>query len=164
MSEKRESRFAEKIREYLSSTGKKISDLAKETGIPYTSLVSYINEGRQPTFSVVERLIDKANISPEWLFLDEGKMLLSEEFKDRDARYFLKFLFEQYGLDPMEDSKQIEMILKHLRDVDLREWIAKFVKVFDAETDVNTAVKLIDELINFLLNARSVLAMRYTNT
>ena len=161
MSERKESRFAEKMKEYLSITGKKISDLAKETGIPYTSLVSYINEGRQPTFSVVKRLIDKANISPEWLFLDEGKMLLNEELEERPLRYFEKILSEQYKLDPDKDFKDVDAILKQFKNIKLRKRLVRIAKAFDAETDIDTAIGWLSDAAFFLLSARSVLAMRY---
>lgn len=157
--DKSENKFAEKMNEYIKKTGKKITDLAKETGIAYTSLNSYIKEGRQPTFKAVDQLIRKADISPEWLFLDQGKMLMSEELKDRKQRYFVEFLFENFGIDYEEDLDEIQTILKQLHNAELRKQVAKFLKVFDPNTDKNKASNLINEMIKFLVHTNSVLSI-----
>ena len=157
--DKSENKFAEKMNEYIKKTGKKITDLAKETGIAYTSLNSYIKEGRQPTFKAVDQLIKKADINPEWLFLDQGKMLMSEELKDRKQRYFVEFLFENFGFNPDDDIEEIQTILKEISNVELRKQVAKFVKAFDPDIDKNKAIELINEMIGFLVHARDIFSM-----
>lgn len=86
-------------------------------------------------------------------------MLMSEELKDRKQRYFVEFLFENFGFNPDDDIEEIQTILKEISNVELRKQVAKFVKAFDPDIDKNKAIELINEMIGFLVHARDIFSM-----
>ena len=160
-------KFAEKMEEYMQRTNKKMSDIARETGIPYSTVTSYFKEGRQPTYPVIKAVIEKLNINPDWLFLDKGEMLVEDEEQKRESRYIAKFLARE-GVDVMNTDvmKELECVFEGVKDSKLRGYILLFMDIFycNKHSDENSkrALENIDALMGFLKSLRDYFLIKRT--
>lgn len=67
-----------KLKKYLKNKGISITDLSEQSGIPYSTLSDYLNQGAEMPFSNAVKIARVLNIKVETL----GKLLLKEETYD----------------------------------------------------------------------------------
>jgi len=69
-----EPEIAARIRAAILSKGEKLATFARESGMPYPSLMDYYNGSRKPGFEALATLVGYTGVSAEWLLLGKGAM------------------------------------------------------------------------------------------
>lgn len=70
-------------------------EFAKELGIPYNTLTSYLG-GREPSVRFVGLLVDKLNINANWFLTGKGEML-QEDIKEKDLESEVLKILAKHG-------------------------------------------------------------------
>ena len=152
--------FSQKMLEYIQKTGRSLSSISKEAGIPYSTIASYFRKKRQPSFLTLTKLIRKLGISPEWLFLDRGSMLLAVDEKKRRVRYIMDFLAKNgVNIDEPDVVNELRTIFESVKNETVRKQVITLIRVFQKNRRKEDVLRDIDELINFLKTTKAIFMM-----
>lgn len=66
--------IATRIRAAIQSKGDRLAEFARQSGIPYPSLMDYYKGSRKPGFDALATLIEYTGVNADWLLLGKGTM------------------------------------------------------------------------------------------
>ncbi|HDL02128.1 MAG TPA: XRE family transcriptional regulator [candidate division Zixibacteria bacterium] len=67
-----------RLKSLIDILGLRITDFSRKTGVPYQTLMNYLNGTRQPTTENLQKISIHTNINLNWLLTGEGEMLKSD--------------------------------------------------------------------------------------
>lgn len=108
--------FAKNLNKYISKSGKDRSDIAREVGLPYSTLTDWVNGKKYPRINNIKKLADYFNISKSELIEDFEEI---KKDNDRLATIIVKLRTNKELVNVVDklsslDKKRLEQLSRFL--------------------------------------------------
>lgn len=111
--------FIERLKMIMERNRLSIKDLSKITGIPYPTLLAYMQGKRQPAMDNLIKLAIHLSVNLNWLIMGYGQMDMSNDFVREETSLYddhneiLKLICVMLKDMPKEEQREI---LKHIQE------------------------------------------------
>jgi hypothetical protein len=122
---------------FMEAKGWDLPALIEETGLPRTTVWEIIYKKRKPGFDLLQELVLKTDINPNYLFTGEGPMLCEPETNSTDKS--MSPAKPPWTIDNLDDEHLLERVRTTLKSQNrrqamaLRAVIENCLKMMDAE-------------------------------
>jgi transcriptional regulator with XRE-family HTH domain len=110
-----------RLREFLSDEGLKITEAAEKSGIPYRSMQNYLSGERDPSVEALTAMNTRLGISVDWLLTGEGgkrRGMVVGLATETPLEGVVLSLLRQLPDDDQQEIRLVAQSKKRLRDVE----------------------------------------------
>jgi transcriptional regulator with XRE-family HTH domain len=109
----------ERLKAFIMLTCPNLTEFAKKTGIPYSSLQNYLRGVYEPTLGNLQKIVDKFNLNIHWLltgegspFTEKGKQQSSLDAKTQDILRLIRDMNEEQQKEILKYIEEKRLLME----------------------------------------------------